>query len=181
MNSKILLQTARDSIRYALMHGKALPVLLSDYAAEFQEKRASFVTLHLHHHLRGCIGTLEAWRSLIVDVAENAYAAAFEDPRFAPLSAEEFPDLEISISILSPSEPIVFSSEEDLLQKIRPGIDGLILNEARRRSTFLPAVWENLPNPKDFLEQLKLKAGLPENYWSDSLQVSRYTVQEIKE
>ena len=139
------------------------------------------MTLHLHGNLRGCIGSLEAFRPLLIDVAENAYAAAFEDPRFDPLSVEEFGELEISISILSPSEPITFSSEEDLLQKIRPGIDGLILIEGRRRSTFLPAVWEDLPNPKDFLAHLKLKAGLPVDYWSNSLQVRRYTVQEIKE
>jgi len=181
MDSKTLLKIARESIQHGLSYGKALPLLLSDYGPAFQEKRASFVTLHLNHHLRGCIGTLEAWRPLILDVAQNAYAAAFEDPRFMPVSALEIGDLEISISILSSSEPLLFCSEEDLLKKIRPGIDGLILSEGKKRATFLPAVWEELPNPQDFLGQLKCKAGLLEDYWSDSIQISRYTVEEIKE
>ncbi len=176
-----LLQLAKQSIQHGLSFAKPLAIDLKNYPLDLQERRATFVTLHLHGNLRGCIGSLEAFRPLLIDVAENAYAAAFEDPRFDPLSVEEFGELEISISILSPSEPITFSSEEDLLQKIRPGIDGLILIEGRRRSTFLPAVWEDLPNPKDFLAHLKLKAGLPVDYWSNSLQVRRYTVQEIKE
>ena len=118
---------------------------------------------------------------LIEDVAENAWAAAFRDPRFAPLSQAEFPRLEIHISILSPPQAMSYSSQQDLLTQIRPGIDGLILEEGYRRGTFLPSVWESLPEAADFLSHLKLKAGLPANYWSDKIKVSRYTSESISD
>jgi AmmeMemoRadiSam system protein A len=118
---------------------------------------------------------LEACRPLAEDVAENARAAAFEDPRFPPLTLPELAKLEIHISILSPSEEMVFSSESDLLRQIRPGVDGLILQEGFRRGTFLPSVWAELPEKELFLTHLKLKAGLPADYWSDTLRVFRYT------
>lgn len=143
------------------------------------DKRATFVTLEIGGQLRGCIGMLEAHRPLANDVAENAFSAAFRDPRFPPLSDVEFDDLEISISVLSPPEEMSFSSEKDLLDQIRPGIDGLILEEGFRKGTFLPSVWEQLSEKEAFLEHLKQKAGLPPGYWSDTLRVFRYTAEYI--
>jgi AmmeMemoRadiSam system protein A len=145
--------------------------------AELMEERATFVTLTIGGRLRGCIGMLEAYRSLAEDVAENAHAAAFEDPRFDPLTKKEFEKLEIHISVLSPPEELTFSSEEDVLRQIRPGTDGLILQEGFRRGTFLPSVWEELPAKELFWAHLKRKAGLPANYWSDTLRVFRYTTE----
>ena len=123
---------------------------------------------------------LEACRPLAEDVAENAVSAAFRDPRFPPLSHEEFDDLKISISVLSPPEEMTFSSEADLKEKIRPGIDGLILQEGFQKGTFLPSVWEELPETEMFFEHLKMKAGLPAGYWSDTLRVFRYTAEYIQ-
>ena len=174
-----LLQIARDSIAYGLAHGKALPVNASDYPAELQEIRATFVTLEMGGHLRGCIGMLEAVLPLIVDVAKNAFLAAFRDYRFSPVSEAEYPKLEIHISLLTPSEPMVFESEEDLIRQLRPHVDGLIMQDGGRRGTFLPSVWDSLPEPVQFLQQLKVKAGLPPTYWSETLRVSRYRCEII--
>lgn len=140
-------------------------------------ERASFVTLEIDGHLRGCIGMLEACRPLAEDVAKNAIAAAFHDPRFPPLTYKEFESIEIHISVLSPPEEIYFTSEADLLAQIRPGIDGLILEEGVRPGTFLPSVWEELPDKTQFFAHLKLKAGLSGLYWSDTLRVFRYTAE----
>ncbi|MGZ8144417.1 MAG: AmmeMemoRadiSam system protein A [Methylosarcina sp.] len=178
---KQLLELAKNSISYGLRTGKPLAIDPADFPAELTELRASFVTLHKHHQLRGCIGVLTASRPLTVDICENAFAAAFKDPRFPPLDESEFSDLEIHLSILTPSEPISFASEQDLLEQLRPGVDGLILEEGNRRGTFLPSVWQSLPKPRDFLRQLKLKAGLPPDYWSDRIRVSRYRTEEFCE
>ncbi|OGQ65946.1 MAG: AMMECR1 domain-containing protein [Deltaproteobacteria bacterium RIFCSPLOWO2_12_FULL_50_11] len=180
-HKKILLETARQSILHGLNNHKPLPVGAGDLPEELRRHKASFVTLYNKKNLRGCIGMLEATRPLIIDVAENAYAAAFRDPRFSPITREELLDLTISISILSKSTPIDFTSEEDLLQKIRPGIDGLILSENFHRGTFLPSVWKSLPTPRAFLDQLKIKAGLPPHYWSDKITIERYTSEEFSE
>jgi AmmeMemoRadiSam system protein A len=112
-------------------------------------------------------------------VAQNAYAAAFSDPRFPPLREGEFEELDIHISILSPAEAMHFTSEADLLQQLRPGEDGLVMEEGFRRGTFLPSVWEQLPTPELFLRHLKQKAGLPADYWSSTLEVSRYTTHSF--
>ncbi len=172
-----LLDIAHNAISQGLgdFHGK-LPVL-GTLPAELMEKRATFVTLTIGGQLRGCIGMLEACRPLAEDVKENACAAAFDDPRFPPLTKAEFVKLEIHISILSPSEEMHFSSEADLLRQIRPGTDGLILQDGFRRGTFLPSVWAELPGKEQFWAHLKRKAGLPVNYWSDTLQVFRYTAE----
>lgn len=172
-----LLKLAQDSIMHGLRSGRALPVELSDYPDSLSQQRATFVTLERRGQLRGCIGMLEAVRPLVVDVAENAFAAAFRDPRFPPLGDHELSGLELHISILSPSEPLSFSSESDLLAQIQPGVDGLIMQEGHRRGTFLPSVWEQLPEAHDFLQHLKQKAGLPAQYWSDSLRVWRYRTE----
>ena len=178
-NQQKLLELAKNSILHGLQTGEPLTVELSALPPELQELRATFVTLHKNHELRGCIGMLKAARPLAEDIAENAFAAAFRDYRFPPLAAEEFGQLEIHLSILTPPEPIAFSSEEDLLSQLRPGADGLIIEEGARRGTFLPSVWETLPNPKQFLRHLKQKAGLPADYWSDTLRIYRYEAEAI--
>jgi len=172
-----LLDIAKDSIQHGLKTGKPLHINLDELPPELTEKRATFVTLQKHRQLRGCIGMLEATRPLAEDVAQNAFAAAFKDPRFPALSDGEFSELDIHISILTPAEPIAFTSEQDLLSQLQPGIDGLILQDGYRRGTFLPSVWESLPNPEEFLCHLKQKAGLPSDYWSDNIRVYRYRTE----
>jgi AmmeMemoRadiSam system protein A len=172
-----LLSIARDAISHGL-NGKTL--ILNELPEELTQERATFVTLTLGGQLRGCIGMLEACRPLAEDVAANACASAFEDPRFEPLTKREFEPLEIHISVLSPPEELVFSSEEDVLEQIRPGMDGLILQEGFRRGTFLPSVWEELPEKSLFWAHLKRKAGLPAAYWSGSIRVFRYTTEYLE-
>lgn len=169
-----LLQTARQSIEAGVI-GKRHEPEPADFSADLQREGASFVTLNKGGALRGCIGTLEAHQSLIVDVARNAYAAAFRDPRFPSLVPEELQLLEFHISVLTAPEPMQVESEQDLLAQLRPQVDGLVIEEGYRRGTFLPSVWEQLPDPEQFLSHLKRKAGLPPNYWSDKIRVSRYT------
>ncbi|MCG6934995.1 MAG: AmmeMemoRadiSam system protein A [Proteobacteria bacterium] len=176
---KTLLDIAAASIRTGLETGQPLPVTVTEFPTTLQQQGASFVTLNINDQLRGCIGSLEAYRPLVEDVADNAFAAAFRDPRFTPLSDAEYPQLEYHISILAPAEPMQFDSEADLVRQLRPGVDGLILSDHGRRGTFLPSVWESLPDPHDFFHHLKLKAGLPLDHWSDTLQVERYTVEEF--
>ena len=171
----LLLEVARESIRYGVEHQQEQTLSLGNYDSALQQQRATFVTLHLNHQLRGCIGTLEAHQPLVLDVAHNAHAAASTDPRFMPVTASELDNLEIHISILNPSEELEFDSEQDLIRQIRPGIDGLIMQDEHNRGTFLPSVWEQLPDPTEFIQHLKLKAGLPVNHWSDTLKVWRYT------
>lgn len=178
-DKKILHDIARASIQYGLKHQRPLPVDPDDYPAHLRTNNATFVTLKINNDLRGCIGTLQAHQPLVSDVAEHAYAAAFRDPRFDPLSEDEFSKLDYHISILSDPEPVEFKSEADLLTKIRPGIDGLILEDGFHKGTFLPSVWESLPTAEMFLNHLKQKAGLSANYWSDAIKIQRYTVEEF--
>lgn len=178
---QLLLDVARKSIEHGLKHGRELSVDPEEFPSELREHRATFVTLHLDNDLRGCIGALQAHQPLIIDVAHHAHAAAFSDPRFAPLTPGEFSRVALHISVLTPAQPMTFHSEADLLTQLRPGIDGLILADGHRRGTFLPSVWESLPDPRDFLRHLKRKSGLPENYWSPTLTVSRYEAESIGE
>ncbi len=175
-----LLALAQNSIRYGLRKGCPLAVDLNELPEALIERRATFVTLQKMGRLRGCIGTLMAQRPLAEDVAYNGWSAAFRDPRFHPVDEDELEQLDISISILSTPEPMLFDSEADLLEQIRPGEDGLILEAAGRRGTFLPSVWESLPDKRDFLAHLKLKAKLPAHFWSDEIRVFRYTAECIK-
>jgi uncharacterized protein len=172
-----LLELAKASINHGLQTGKPLRVDVDDYPPELAVPRATFVTLERRGDLRGCIGMLEAIRPMVEDVAENAFSAAFKDPRFPPLTTEELADVDLQISILTPAEPMTFSSEADLIAQLQPGIDGLIMQEGFRRGTFLPSVWEQLPDPHDFVQHLKQKAGLPSQYWSKSLKVFRYRTE----
>ena len=174
---------AKASISYSLEQGSNAQfektLSLDEYSPDLRQQRATFVTLNIDDQLRGCIGTLEAHQALVMDVAHNARAAAFQDPRFGPLSKLEFERLQIHISILGIPEPMSFNSEQDLILQIRPGIDGLILTAAGRRGTFLPSVWESLTTPEEFISHLKLKAGLPTSYWSDDIKIERYTTESF--
>jgi uncharacterized protein len=145
-----LLTLAQTSIKHGLS-GKPVQVDVAQHTTALRAPGASFVTLTIVEELRGCIGSLEAERALVEDVALNAFAAAFRDPRFSVLTWPEFERLRIHISLLSRPEPMRFASEADLLQQLQPGVDGLVLQEHWRRATFLPAVWNTLPEPIDFL------------------------------
>ncbi len=142
---------------------------------------ATFVTLTRQGELRGCIGSVEAFRPLGQDVRENARAAAFRDPRFAPLRAGELAATRVEVSLLTPAEPIRFANEEDAVRQLRQGIDGVILESGRHRGTFLPQMWERLPDPRKFMYELKRKAGLAEDFWSKDLRLYRYEVQKWSE
>lgn len=178
-HQQILLRVAAASIEHGLSHRKPLMVDPGAYPAELRAKRATFVTIEIEGTLRGCIGTLEATQPLVVDVAQNAYAAAFHEPRFLPLTMEEFRQIDIHISLLHPPVPMPVGSEKELIDRVRPGIDGLILEERGRRGTLLPSAWDSLPTPTEFVEHLKLKAGLPPDYWSCTLRIHRYTTEVI--
>ena len=172
-----LLKLARAAIAEKLGHQR-LPIIQPAWLAE---PGATFVTLTQNGELRGCIGTLEAHRPLGVDVRENAVAAAFRDPRFMPLTLAEFDDTRVEVSLLSASEPLIVASEQDALAVLRPNIDGVVFEYRHYRSTFLPQVWEQLPEPAEFLAHLKRKAGLDASFWAGDVRLSRYTVNKWKE
>lgn len=174
-----MLYVARAAIEYGLQYRQPQAVSALDYSPALQVQRATFVTLLKRGALRGCIGTLEAVRELVADVAHHAHAAAFSDPRFPPLCRYELDEISIHLSILSPPEDLSFDSEQALLSQLRRGIDGLILEDLGRRATFLPSVWESLPEPREFLYQLKLKAGLPTDHWSATLKARRYWTEAV--
>lgn len=171
-----LLRLAVDSIEMGLK-GTQLEVDLIVYSRALRDPGASFVTINVRDQLRGCIGSLEIKRALAVDVVKNARAAAFDDPRFGALTQEEFENLHIHISVLSPPETIECASQDELVRQLRPRIDGLILEDGASRATYLPSVWEALPDPQKFLQQLKQKAGLSLDHWSDTIKVQRYTTE----
>lgn len=172
-----LLQLARNAITARF----GLPVNAAVDRPELHKMGATFVTLTQHGELRGCIGSLEAWRPLLVDVQENACNAAFRDPRFEPLSREELLITRVEVSLLTPAEPMTFSSEADALAQLRPDIDGVIFIAGHHRATFLPQVWAQLPKPSKFMAHLKQKAGLPADYWGPNVQLERYTVKKWQE
>ena len=167
--------------RNAIAHHFDLPTRPVGELAELGEPGATFVTLTRNGQLRGCIGSLEAYRPLLVDTGENALAAAFRDHRFAPLSADEFATTQVEVSLLTPPEAFPVADEADAIARLRPGVDGLVLAYRQRRATFLPQVWESLPNPRQFLAQLKLKAGLPADFWHPEIRLARYGVRKWKE
>jgi len=177
-SSPSLRAVAREAIEFKLREGREPETDLSLYPPHLHEPRASFVTLRHHGELRGCTGSLEATRPLVVDVAHNACRSAFGDPRFPPLSEAELVGLAISVSVLSPLEPLPVESERGLLEALRPGVDGLVLNDGRACATFLPSVWESLPEPQAFLDALRRKAGLRPDHWSDTIRFERYTTTD---
>jgi len=154
----------------------------TDQSAPWLRARgACFVTLTVGGELRGCVGSTEPRHSLLEAVPATARAAAFDDPRFPPLSASELESTCISVSLLSPLEPLPARSEEQALQRIRPHVDGLLLEYGRHRATFLPQVWEELPDGRELLGHLRLKAGLPGNFWADEIRLYRYQVAKWSE
>jgi len=177
-----LLHIARQAIEAAVLK-KALPeVELSGLPQRLQEEGASFVTLILHGNLRGCIGTLQAYQALALDVQEHAVAAALEDYRFSPVSPDEVPLLEIEISCLTPARSLEYTGADDLIKKLRPRVDGVMLRYGARRATFLPQVWDDLPKAEDFLSRLCLKMGAPADLWRhEKLEVETYQVEEFHE
>ncbi len=178
-----LLDLARKSILNTLNGISMDTADLHDVPPRLQTPGAAFVTLHTRNgSLRGCIGSLQARRPLVEDVRNNACAAAFKDPRFTALSARELPNIIIEISVLSSPQPLAYTDAEDLLHKLRPHIDGVVLERGWHRSTFLPQVWEQLPSPNEFLTNLCYKAGLPADAWRDTnVKISTYQVEEFTE
>ncbi|GAB6193624.1 hypothetical protein JCM39068_33750 [Desulfocastanea catecholica] len=176
---QILLRLARNILEQKLNQG-TLPDKPDD--AVFSAKAATFVTLKIAGKLRGCIGTLEAVDPLWDSVYRNTINAAFYDYRFSPLTPEELPAVQLDISILSQPKPLEYEDAADLTAKLRPGIDGVILREGTRSATFLPQVWQQLPTPEQFLGQLCLKAGLPQDAWRRGrLEIDTYQVQDFEE
>lgn len=177
-----LLKIARESIVKAVKGEAKINLDLSTLPAQLQEDGASFVTITKAGNLRGCIGTLEAYQALALDVQEHAVAAALEDYRFPSLTPRELDEISIEISRLSQPEVFEYQSADELLQRLRPGIDGVILKNGFQRATFLPQVWKNLPDPVDFLSQLCMKMGSSPNLWYKRLlEVKTYQVEEFYE
>jgi len=172
-----VLRLARSAIAEKLGLGTLDPMS----HASLEQPSATFVTVTVARELRGCVGSLQAVRTLREDVRANAVAAAFRDPRFAPLETSEFAAASLEVSLLSGEERIEITSEQELLTRLRPGIDGVILQYGSHRATLLPQVWERLNDPREFMTALKLKAGLAEDFWSVGVQVSRYGVTTWKE
>lgn len=175
-----LLRVARSSIAHGLVRG--VPVVpTGDFPPSLLVPRACFVSLHRDGELRGCVGTLTATQPLVREVASSAFSAAFRDRRFLPVSGSELEQIRLSISVLSPTEPLPAACEEALLEALRPGVDGLVLRDRSCSSTFLPVVWERLREPAAFLRHLKQKAGLPADHWSSEIRFERYTAESFGE
>ena len=179
---KLLLQIARQSIVSASQNEPLPEVDISDFSKRLQSNGASFVTLTIKGELRGCIGAIEAYQALILDVIEHAAAAAMDDYRFPQVRPAEVPRLEIEISVLTPAKQLNYSQPEELLSLIRPGKDGVILRDGIARATFLPQVWEKLPDTDEFLTHLCLKMGSSPDLWKRKvLNVQTYQVEEFSE
>ena len=146
---------------------------------ELAQPGACFVTLRARGALLGCIGSLVAYRLLGVDVASNAAAAAYDDPRLPPVTEADLAVMDVHVSVLGPLAPMDVTGRRDLSSRLRPGVDGLVVEAGARRATFLPSVWEQLPDPNDFLDALWAKAGWRARDWPHGLQVSTYEVQEF--
>jgi AmmeMemoRadiSam system protein A len=175
-----LLRLARQTIARTLRGEELPPVVLQNLSEDLSRPGASFVTLTIDGQLRGCIGSIEPRRPLALDVRENAMGAAFRDPRFPPLTSEEFEQVEIEISVLTPPKPLDYSSLRDLLDSLRPHVDGVIIERGWQRATYLPQVWEKVPDRERFLSSLCLKAGLPpDDYRRPGLQVYTYQVEKF--
>jgi len=172
-----LLRTAATAIEAGLAHSAATGPDAVHLSGELGQSRASFVTITIGSKLRGCCGTLEPVRPLVLDVWHNARASAFRDPRFMPLSAGEWRCAQLEISVLTPCEPMIVSSEQELLLRLVPGRDGLVLAWRGRRATFLPKMWEQVAEPRDFLQHLKHKAGWAADFWAADLEVWRYETE----
>ncbi len=177
---RLLPVIARDAISKAV-NAPYLTAIFDETAPWFVEPGASFVTLMQDGELRGCIGTVQAHQPLLADIKHNAVCAALNDPRFSPLTRNDFDTVNIEVSLLSTPQPLCFTDEKDALAQLRAGIDGIVFEYGHYRSTFLPQVWEALTQPQDFVAALKLKAGLPSDFWDEGVKLSRYTVTKWNE
>jgi len=176
-----LLRLARGSIEHGLAHGEPAPVQFDELPVALRDPAATFTTLRIEKELRGCRGTLKVVRPLAEDVSWTAFQAAFDDPRFAPVVEHELEVIRLEVSVLSPMEALPVSDEADLLEKLTPGTDGLVILAHGRSATFLPTVWGQLPEPQDFVAALKAKCGLKRDYWSDQLDFMRYRTTSYAE
>lgn len=179
---EILLKLAREALEHST-HSKPLPQLkLNALPPSLRVDGASFVTLTKSGRLRGCIGTLQAYQPLAIDVQEHAVAAALQDSRFPNVQPAELGQINIEVSILSPRSPLQYEGPQDLVNQLRPNIDGVVLQDGLRKATFLPQVWVQIPDPESFLSHLCAKMGRPANLWRERpLQVYTYQVQEFHE
>jgi AmmeMemoRadiSam system protein A len=178
---RTLLRIARRSLAEALGLGGVPAASGGHDGPRLREPGATFVTLRRRGDLRGCVGSLQAHRPLFDDVWRNARASAFHDSRFPPVRPDELAEISVEVSLLSPPEPLPCAGEAEALRLLRPGTDGVVLECGERRGTFLPQVWEQLPDPRDFLGHLRRKAGLPPGFWSPEVRISRYTVLKWEE
>jgi AmmeMemoRadiSam system protein A len=178
-HGQTLITLAQESIRHGLVFGKPAPIDLAAFPSAITAPGACFVTLKKNGQLRGCIGSAKAQRPLAADVNNNAFATAFRDHRFSPLKEDERNRLDLSISVLSPSSPMSIISEKDLLEQLRPQIDGLIIEDKSMRALFLPSVWQQLPEPEQFLGSLKGKAGMITDHWSPTFKAWRFITAGI--
>ena len=176
-----LLRLARSSIEYGLVHGEPQLIQYDELSAVLREPTATFTTLRIDKELRGCRGTLKATRPLAEDVSWTAFQAAFEDPRFNPVAEHELTAISLEVSLLSPMEPLPVTDEADLLSKLTPGTDGLVILAHGRSATFLPTVWGQLPEPQEFLAALKAKCGVKRDFWSDEFEFLRYRTTSYAE
>jgi len=177
-----LLKLARETIEARLFGRPVSPTTDTKMPPAFGEERGTFVTLTKKGNLRGCIGHLTPQGPLIEEIRTNAINAAFRDPRFAPVRAEEWPEISLEVSILTEPKPLRYRDAQDLLQQLRPGLDGVILKKGYHQATFLPQVWDQLPRKEDFLAHLCLKAGLDQDAWRQGdLEVWTYQVQAFEE
>ncbi|MCJ7693856.1 MAG: AmmeMemoRadiSam system protein A [Anaerolineaceae bacterium] len=179
---RILLSIARQSITEAVKRNPVPELVLKNLPEKLQTHGASFVTLTIKGELRGCIGALEAYQPLALDVQDHAIAAALMDSRFLQVSANELEDIKIEISWLSEPEELIYEGPEKLIEGLHPGVDGVILKDGQKRATFLPQVWEKLPDPVDFLGHLCMKMGSSPDLWQKRLlEVKTYQVEEFNE
>lgn len=174
-----MLAIARDAINHGCETNELLTVTYDDYSAQLLAHHACFVTVSNDGVLRGCMGSLSAQEPLVDNIAANAFKAAFRDPRFDQLDERELGYIDIEIAVLSPRVAIESDCEEDLIAQLRPNLDGVLIEEGELSATFLPNTWQQLPDRKEFFRQLKLQAGLAEDYWSESIRVERYSVETI--
>jgi len=179
---KLLLEQARQALISGVSSVSLEPLILENFPPKLRQLGVTFVTLTIDGHLRGCVGALEAYQPLVEDVREHAVAAALEDYRFPPVVSSEVPKISIEISRLTPPEPLNYDSSDELLAKLRPGIDGVVIKDGLRRATFLPQVWEKLPSAATFLRHLCQKMGAPPDLWRQKkLEVFVYQVEEFHE
>lgn len=179
---KLLLELARQALVAGVSGETLKPLDLEAMPEVLRKPGATFVTLTRRGELRGCVGALEAYQSLAEDVREHAVAAALQDYRFHDVSPLEVPEIEIEISRLTSPTPLEYKDGQDLIAHLRPGVDGVILRDGRRRATFLPQVWDKLPDPVEFLDHLCLKMGNEANAWRyKKMKVFIYQVEEFHE